>query len=156
MVSCYPTRSQFIAKCYMINELRKASGKITSPKSGSKIVRSIHVEGELFDLPLNNCHIWLAVEVHYGMITRLWPKTGELPLTEGKWSHRVEEHGSPPQAGFSLVLLQVNDDVHRLIENLRRYSKMTGSYPGLQWFNLTIDNEAGVHVLDRVDNLHLR
>lgn len=139
-----------------MKELRKASGRITSPRSGTSVVRSIHVEGELFDIPRDNCHFWLAVEVSRRSIARLWPKTGELSRSEGKWSHQVEEHGSPSQEGFSLVLLQVSDDVHRLIENLRRYGKMTGNYPGLRWSSLKVNDKDGVYELDRVDNLQLR
>ena len=136
--------------------MKKAIGRITNPKSGAKVARSFHVEGEIFDLPKYNCHIWLAIEMRHGGITRLWPRTSELLLTEGRWSYHVEEHGSPPQEGFSLILLQVNDDSNRLIKNLQRYSKMTGSHPGLRWFNISPDSNAGIYMLDRIDNLQLR
>jgi len=140
----------------MTDEVRKAIGRITLPKSGASIERSTYVEGELFDLPMNNCHIWLFLEKQHGTSSRLWPKSGELPLTEGKFSHRFEEHGASSQNDFSILLLQVNDDIQRLIENWRRYGRMVGSYPGLFWRNLVDDNNINPYVLDRIDRLKLR
>ena len=135
---------------------RKTHGRIISPNQETYIDRSIHVEGELFDMPETNCHVWLAVEVRFQDIDRLWPKRQVIPQKDGKWSLDIREDGTPPKEGFSLALIQATNTGHRLIENWRRYTEMTGSHPGLMWNDFIYKNQAELEVLARVKGLKLK
>lgn len=103
-----------------------ASGEILIPQNGERVARSFTVEGTLSDIP-DDRHVWVAVQIG----NLLFPKEPEIPSADKHWSQDVVEGGNPAEGEFSVVLLTVDDNGHRVIEEwLGRGREGEGS-PGL-------------------------
>jgi hypothetical protein len=78
-------------------------GRISSPKSGQHVDRTIAVEGTLSRIPSGH-HAWIAVQIG----DLLFPKERVIPSTDQRWTVDIVEGGNPPNGRFSVILLMVD------------------------------------------------
>lgn len=109
-------------------EKRPPKGQIVSPESQQRVPRVFPVEGTLSDIPRDR-HIWMAVEIG----NLLWPKEPEIPSQDQYWSQQIAEYGNPPGGRFSLVLLMVDNQGNKMIEDWLSRGRVIGDYPGLEY-----------------------
>lgn len=100
-------------------------GTIASPISNEKVVSPIKVEGTLQNIP-EECHIWISVQV--GNLQ--WPKE-KIDNHDQKWLKFIIESG---EAGkdIGIVLLKVDPDGNKTIQNWFQKGDNTGTYPGFE------------------------
>ena len=103
---------------------RKPSGKVIAPIDGQQVPRSFTSKGILSGIPKDH-FVWLAIQVN----DLLWPKRQIAAISGESWVQQIYEGGTTRT--FSLVLLLVNDEGQRSIENWVDQGETTGDWPGL-------------------------
>jgi hypothetical protein len=88
------------------------AGTILSPESGTRVSRTITVEGTVSGIPPEK-HVWVAVQIG----KQLFPKEPEIPSTDQHWIIQIVEGGNPPDGTLSLALLMVDASGNRYIKN---------------------------------------
>jgi hypothetical protein len=102
-------------------------GRIEAPPSGALVSRRFAVDGTLSKKVPRGRHVWLAVQLG-GL---LFPKT-EIPRRELHWAEEIDEGGDPEDGSFSLVLLLVDRNGHRAIEEWLARGRQGKGFPGLE------------------------
>ncbi len=114
---------------------------IESPRAGYSVGKDFTVTGKLADIPVNS-HIWVATQV----VNLVWPKQPEVTIGPA-FNLTVQEGGNPPGGKFSVVVLLVNDQGQKAINDW--LSSKTGA-------GLTLSDYSGsISVLATVADLHL-
>lgn len=104
----------------------KTSGKITEPQAYQFVGRSIEIQGELNHIKSGD-YFWISIKIG----NLFWPKEIAIPNSNGEFKVTIYEGGNPESGLFSIVLLQVPSNGHKLIQDWIRRGNETGDYPGI-------------------------
>lgn len=102
------------------------AGRIASPTTSQRVARAFTADGTLAGIPRDK-HVWLAVQIG----NLVFPKEPEIPAADQHFAQQVVEAGSPPDGRFSLVLLMVDADGQRTIQEWLRRVRGGEDAPGL-------------------------